>query len=147
MPIPIDRLDAEGRYAAEAAHELTAERLFERRWATSLLDHAVGRLEAEMAAGGKAALFARLLPTLTGGRGQADNSYATIASELGMTPGAVKMAASRLRQCYGEILRQEIARRWPTPPSSKTRSALSSRLSRDERPHDFFCDLRRGFPF
>ena len=95
VPIPIDRLDAEGRYAAEPAHELTAERLFERRWATSLLDHAVGRLEAEMAASGKAALLARLLPTLTGGRGQADNSYATIASELGMTPGAVKMAASR----------------------------------------------------
>ena len=32
-PISIDRRDAEGRYLAEPAHDLTPERLFERRWA------------------------------------------------------------------------------------------------------------------
>jgi DNA-directed RNA polymerase specialized sigma24 family protein len=108
MPISIDRALAEGRYAAEPVNELTPERLFERRWATSLLDHAVARLEAESIAAGKSALFACLLHTLTGGRSEVP--FAAIAVELTLTEGAVKMAASRLRKRYGEILREEIAR-------------------------------------
>ena len=52
--------------------------------------------------------MSHLLPTLTGGRGEVP--LAAIAAELGMTEGAVKMAASRLRKRYGEILREEIAR-------------------------------------
>jgi RNA polymerase sigma factor (sigma-70 family) len=107
-PIPFDRVVAEGRYLAEPVNELTAERLFERRWATSLLDHAVARLEAESIATGKADLVSHLLPTLTGGRSEAP--LANIAAELGMSAGAVKMAASRLRKRFGEILREEITR-------------------------------------
>ncbi len=113
MPVSIDRTLAEGRYSAEPVNELTPERLFERRWATSLLDHAVARLEAESIAAGKAALVACLLPTLTGGRGEVP--IAAIAAELGMTEGSVKMAASRLRKRYGEILREEIARTLANP--------------------------------
>ncbi|GAC1474924.1 MAG: sigma factor [Isosphaeraceae bacterium] len=107
-PVSIDRLKAEGRYGAEPSHDLTAERLFERRWATGLLERAVERLEAEVAAVGKSALLARLLPALTGGRGEVP--HAVVAVELGMTAGAVKTAASRLRRRYGELLREEIAR-------------------------------------
>jgi hypothetical protein len=66
------------------------------------------RLESESTGAGKKALVAHLLPTLTGRR--RDVSLATIASELRMTVGAVKMAASRLRNCYAEILREEITR-------------------------------------
>jgi RNA polymerase sigma factor (sigma-70 family) len=107
-PIPIDRVDAEGRYSAEPANDWTPERLFDRRWATGLLESAVARLEAESTAVGKTALVSHLLPTLTGGRGEIP--FAAIAAELGMTEGAVKMAASRLRKRYGAILREEIAR-------------------------------------
>jgi RNA polymerase sigma-70 factor (ECF subfamily) len=107
-PISIDRALAEGRYSAEPINDWTPERLFERRWATGLLEHAVARLEAESIAAGKTALVSHLLPTLTGGRGGIP--LAAIAAELGMTEGAVKMAASRLRKRYGEILREEIAR-------------------------------------
>ena len=106
-PIPFDCDVAEGRYRSEPVSELTAERLFQRRWATSLLDHAVARLEAEWIAAGKADLLSRLLPTLTGGRSEV--KFADIAAELRMSAGAVKMAASRLRKRYGEILREEIA--------------------------------------
>ncbi len=108
MPISIDRAFAEGRYSAEPVDELTPERLFDRRWATGLLDQALARLEAESIAAGKSALVSHLLPTLTGGRGEVP--IASIAAELGMTEGALKMAASRLRKRYGEILREEIAR-------------------------------------
>ena len=78
------------------------------RWATSLLDHAIVRLEAESIASGKADLASALLPTLTGGRSEVP--FADIAADLGMSAGAVKMASSRLRKRYGEILREEIAR-------------------------------------
>src|SRR4051794_3146971 len=46
-PLPIDADEAERRYGREPAHELTPERLFLRRWATTLLDGVLGRLEAE----------------------------------------------------------------------------------------------------
>jgi RNA polymerase sigma-70 factor (ECF subfamily) len=107
-PISFDRVHAESRYAAEPSDELTAERLYERRWATSLLEHAVARLEAEEVAAGKATLVSRLLPTLSGGQGEV--RLAAIAAELGMTEGAVKTAASRLRRRFGAIIREEIAR-------------------------------------
>jgi RNA polymerase sigma-70 factor (ECF subfamily) len=107
LPNSIDRALAEGRYSAEPADELTPERLFERRWATGLLEHALARLEAESKAAGKSALVSRLLPTLTGGRGEV--LLATVAADLGMTEGAVKTAASRLRKRFGAILREEIA--------------------------------------
>jgi RNA polymerase sigma-70 factor (ECF subfamily) len=108
IPISIDRALAEGRYSAEPVDELTPERLFDRRWATSLLDQAMARLEAESIAAGKSALVSRLLPALTGGRSEV--LFAAIAAEAGMTEGSIKMAASRLRKRYGEILREEIAR-------------------------------------
>jgi RNA polymerase sigma-70 factor (ECF subfamily) len=107
-PVPIDRQEAEGRFGAEPAHDLTPERLFDRRWALGVLDGAVGRLRAEAAAAGKADLFARLLPALTGGRG--GPSLAAVAVALGMSEGAVKTAASRLRRRYGEIVREEVTR-------------------------------------
>jgi DNA-directed RNA polymerase specialized sigma24 family protein len=108
MPISIDRDLAEGRYSTEPVDELTPERLFERRWATGLLDLALARLEAESIAAGRSALVSHLLPALTGGR--SEFPFAAIALEMRMTEGAVKMAASRLRKRYGEILREEIAR-------------------------------------
>jgi DNA-directed RNA polymerase specialized sigma24 family protein len=107
-PIAFDSAVAEGRYRSEPVNELTAERLFERRWATSLLDLAVARLEAESIATGKADVVSHLLPTLTGGRSEV--KFTDIAAQLGISAGAVKMAASRLRKRYGEILREEIAR-------------------------------------
>ncbi len=64
--IPIDALDAEERYRLEPAHELTAERLFERRWVLTLLDHVLDRLAAETSQSGKSRLFEALEPSLLG---------------------------------------------------------------------------------
>jgi RNA polymerase sigma-70 factor (ECF subfamily) len=128
-PLSFDRVQAESRYAAEPVDELTAERLYERRWATSLLERAVARLEAESVAAGKAALVSRLLPTLTGGRGEV--LLAAVAAELRMTEGAVKTAASRLRRRYGAILRDEIAGTVADPADVEEEvSALFAALAR-----------------
>jgi RNA polymerase sigma-70 factor (ECF subfamily) len=113
VPLSIDRLIAEGQYSAEPVDDVTPEQLFERRWATNLLETSLARLEAESAAAGKATLVSHLLPTLTGGRGEVP--FAAIATELGMTEGAIQMAALRLRKRYGAILREEIARTLADP--------------------------------
>ncbi len=56
---------------------------------------------------GNEPLFTRLQHQLTGER--PDNTYQAIADELAMSVGAVKTAAHRLRQRFGERLREEIA--------------------------------------
>jgi RNA polymerase sigma-70 factor (ECF subfamily) len=104
----IDLPDAEGRYAAEPSHDLSPERLFERRWAVTLLDRVLRELGAEMAQANKRPLFDRLGPALLAGGEAAP--YAQIAAELGMTEGAVKAAAHRLRRRFGVLIRAEVAR-------------------------------------
>jgi len=106
--ILIDANDAESRFGVEPTHEQTAERLFERRWALTLLDRVLANLDAEMARADKHALYEKLRPSLLGHEGAP--SYRAIADALNLTEGAVKMAASRLRGRYRSILREEIGR-------------------------------------
>jgi len=97
----------EARYQREPAHEETAERIFERRWALTLLARTLAALREQHAAAGKLPLFEALKASLTGA---ADPPrLRTIADKLGMTEGAVKVAIHRLRQRYRELLRAEIA--------------------------------------
>jgi len=106
--ITIDVALAEVRLAGDLAHEETAERLFERRWAMDLLGLVLARLEAEAARSGKSELFARLRPMLEGeDRGE---SYREVGMAVGLSEGAVKVAAHRLRARYRELLREEVAR-------------------------------------
>jgi RNA polymerase sigma-70 factor (ECF subfamily) len=108
VPIPIDAPAAESRFGGEPAHDLTAERLFERRWALTLLDRTLAALDAEAARSDRPALYERLRPALLGLDGAP--SYQAVAAELGLTEGAVKMAAHRLRARYRAVLRAEVAR-------------------------------------
>jgi DNA-directed RNA polymerase specialized sigma24 family protein len=107
-PIAIDLGDAEGRLGREVAHDQTAERLFERRWALDLLHLVLGRLEAESARSGKSELFERLRPMLEGD--DRVESYRAVGIALGLSEGAVKVAAHRFRARYRELLREEVAR-------------------------------------
>jgi RNA polymerase sigma-70 factor (ECF subfamily) len=104
-PLPLEFDNADSRYDLEAPGGRTPEQEFERRWALTLLDQALAALRAEYAAAGKAALFERLKASLTG---EAE-PYTAIAAELGLSEGAVKVAAHRLRQRYRDCLRAAIA--------------------------------------
>ena len=104
--ISFDGLDAETRYRLEPATKLTPEKMFEKQWALALLEHVLSRLDVEMTSDGKKALFDALKDTLTGTRSIA---YAAIGAELGMSEGAVKVAAHRMRRRYRALLREEIA--------------------------------------
>jgi RNA polymerase sigma factor (sigma-70 family) len=105
--IPIDVATAESSGAFEPADHLTADKIFERRWALTLLEHVLGRLRAEYVSDGRENLFEQLKPTLT--EASRTVAYAEIAARLGTTEGAVKVAVHRLRQRYREALRAEIA--------------------------------------
>lgn len=100
-------LDAEERYGLEPVDSLTPERLYDRRWAITLLEQALQRLEKESVAAGRGPLFAALRSALAGG--EADAPYGQIAARLGMKEGAVKTAMHRLRRRFAAVLRAEIA--------------------------------------
>ena len=104
-PISID--DAETRYGCEPAHELTPERLYEQRWAMTLLDGAMRQLADEYTRSGKHRQFEQLKDLLAGPL--PDRSYAEVGAELGMSAGAVKVAVHRLRQRYREVLAEQVA--------------------------------------
>ena len=106
-PIPIDPAAAETGCHFEPADPATADKVFERRWALTLLDQVLRRLRQEYVASGREPLFEQLKPTLT----EASRSvrYAEMAARLGTSEGAVKVAVHRLRQRYRDLLRAEIA--------------------------------------
>jgi RNA polymerase sigma-70 factor (ECF subfamily) len=107
IPIPIDIAAAETSAGFEPADATTAEKIFERRWALTLLDLVLRRLREEYLRDGKQKLFEQLKPTLT--EASRAVAYAEIARRLDTTEGAVKVAVHRLRQRYREVLRAEIA--------------------------------------
>jgi len=105
--IPLDELLESEAANLELAETWSADRLYERHWALSVLKQVLTRLESEYKAVGNAVLFDRLKEFLVGERGRP--TQAEIASELGMTENAVKQAFHRLRQRYRVLLREEIA--------------------------------------
>lgn len=111
--IPIDPRTAETQYGTEPADTLTADRIFERRWALTLLETVLNRLRSEFENEGKAEWFAALHPCLVGER--TAQPYAELALRLGVGEGTVKSAVHRLRQRYRQLLREEIAQTLATP--------------------------------
>ena len=105
--VPIDAHTAETKFGIDPADSQSADKIFERRWALTLLEQVLQKLREEFVSDGKEKLFEKLKPTLTEpGR---TISYAEIAARLGMSEGAVKIAVHRLRQRYRELIRAEIA--------------------------------------
>ncbi len=107
VEIGLDVADGERRYTRELVEHVTAETLYERRWATVLLARVLERLRREYQAAGKAAIFSRLEGVLSGASGPPE--YDRAARELGISEGAVKVAVHRLRRRYRDALRREIA--------------------------------------
>jgi RNA polymerase sigma-70 factor (ECF subfamily) len=105
--LSLDTELAEQRYRIEPAESTPAERIYERRWALTLLDHTMQRLREEFVAAAKADEFDRLKSCLTAERGEI--SYAAIAAALAVSEGAARVAVHRLRKRFREVFREEIA--------------------------------------
>ncbi len=110
--LSLDAQDAEGRYVLEPRDELTAEKVFERRWALTVLEAAHARLRDDYAQAGKTKRFEALETFLPGE--QAAGTYAQAAGRLGVAVGTVKWEVHQLKQRYRELLRAEIAHTVPS---------------------------------
>ena len=126
--IPWDDLEREGRVEVQAPQEWTAERVYERQWALTLIEQVFARLREECRAAGKAELFETLRVYLSGEKSNA--SYAEAGERLQMSAGAVQVAVHRLRRRYGELLREEISQ------------TVSRPEERDEEIRHLFAALR-----
>jgi RNA polymerase sigma factor (sigma-70 family) len=111
--IPLEELSVDERMEMEPADPVTAEMIYERRWASTVLERVLDLLKDEYRAAGNSALFNSLTQLLPGEPGAL--SQADIAAELGMTENAVRQAFHRFRQRYQLLLRQEIAQTVATP--------------------------------
>src|SRR5437899_4159858 len=105
--VPLEELLLRDRADLEPADTLSADRIYERRWALTLLEQVLVRLGEECRVAGRAALFEQLKQMLADEPSRP--SQAKIAQELSMTENAVKQAFYRLRQRYRLLLREEIA--------------------------------------
>jgi RNA polymerase sigma factor (sigma-70 family) len=103
----LDEPAGEGQVQWEPADEMSAEKIYERDWATTLLNQVLDRLEGEYIGRGRKQVFGRLHIFLLDRK--ASTSYAEVAAALGMSEDAVKKEVSRMRQRYRELLREEIA--------------------------------------
>jgi RNA polymerase sigma-70 factor (ECF subfamily) len=111
--IPLEELRADEWTDMEPSDPMTAEMIYERRWALTVLERVISRLKDEYRAAGNAALFdslKQLLPDEPGAPSQAE-----IAARLGMTENAIRQAFYRFRQRYQSLLRAEIANTVATP--------------------------------
>ena len=105
--VALDGLEAEERYALEPRENLSADILYERRWALTLIARAQDRLRDEMTAAGEGARFEALEPALGGER--TDEGYRQMAERLGVSVNTVKSWVLRLRRRARVLLLKEIA--------------------------------------
>ncbi|MEM7476901.1 MAG: sigma-70 family RNA polymerase sigma factor [Planctomycetota bacterium] len=109
--LSLDFESSEQRYAMEPTENWTADRLFDRQWAITLLNRVMQLLEESYIGKGKQDLFLGLRRYLSGkASGDSDVSYEDLANRLGMTDSAVRVAIHRMRVSYREILHEEIAK-------------------------------------
>jgi RNA polymerase sigma-70 factor (ECF subfamily) len=105
--VHLEALNEKERIELRSSDHLSADRLYERRWALTLMEQVLGRLKNEYETAGNAVLFdllKQLLPDEPGAPSRGE-----IAAQLGMTDNAVRQAFHRFRQRYQILLREEIA--------------------------------------
>jgi DNA-directed RNA polymerase specialized sigma24 family protein len=108
--VSLDTETAENRYQYEPADYLTPEKIFEARWALTLLDHAMTVLHEEYVGRGKELVFNTLKGYVRIGASSPEASYENSAKALGIGVGTVKTFIHRLRNRYLAVVREEVAR-------------------------------------
>jgi DNA-directed RNA polymerase specialized sigma24 family protein len=129
---PLVSLDIESgeRAVAQSPGDLSPSSAFDRAWALAQLDMAWQEIGAEFAGAGKAALYDQLRRMVGG---QSGPPVRETAASLGMSEGAVNVAAHRLRRQLAEVLRKQVALTLESPDEvddeiTRLRNALSGRV-------------------
>jgi RNA polymerase sigma factor (sigma-70 family) len=108
--VRLDAEDAEERYRLEPVEFLTAEKVFDARWAMTVLEEALKKLCQEYTTAEKTSTFETLKTYLDPNNSKAPPSYDEVANRLQITTGAVKTLIHRLRKRYTALLREEVSR-------------------------------------
>ena len=104
--VAFDGNGAGSHLGAEAASHLTPEDVFEKKWAQTITERALGRLQAEWDRRGKTEQFRLYEGFLS--QNKAELSYGELATRLAQSKGATRVAVHRLRRRYAKLLREEI---------------------------------------
>jgi DNA-directed RNA polymerase specialized sigma24 family protein len=107
--VPLDLEGAEDRYRKEPADSLTPDKVFDARWATTLLNRAMDSFKEEYEAQGKSAVFDSLKPFLDVGGNQESPAYEVVAEKLKVSLSSAKTLIHRFRKRYAEIVRKTVA--------------------------------------
>ncbi len=111
--IPLDDIRERERVDDERSDRSTADQIYERRWAFTVLEQVMARLRDEYRSAGNVRFFEQMKKMLMD---EPDRpSQAQVATEFEMTENAVKQAFYRFRQRYQTLLREEIAHTVATP--------------------------------
>jgi RNA polymerase sigma-70 factor (ECF subfamily) len=105
--VSTEELPAEERYRHEPADDLTPDKLFDRRWALTMLEKALAEVRATYELRGQSDLFGALQALIVAP--SESESYAEIGRKLGLSESAVKMQVLRLRKRYQLAFRAEVA--------------------------------------
>jgi RNA polymerase sigma factor (sigma-70 family) len=104
--VPLEVEHGERLYQHEAVEHETPEHIYERQWALTVLEAARAQVALRFEGERRQQMFEKLRPFLTG---DDPASYGDLARELGMTEGALRVAVHRVRQQWGESLRELVA--------------------------------------
>lgn len=93
--------------SAQAIESWPAERLFDLRWAATVVEQALRRLREECESQGRLRAFETLRPCL--GAERQEVSYSALSQTLRVPEATVKRLVHHLRQRYRCLLREEVA--------------------------------------
>ena len=110
--LSLDACDDEVWLVREPSHDESPERLFDRRWASTVISRALERLEQVMCDSVGPERFAALRPFLAKGP---TGAYADVSRTLGIGESAVRVGVHRMRRQFGELLREEVAQTVESP--------------------------------
>lgn len=105
--ISFDSLEAEEWYEGEKIEGESAEHLFDRQWALTVLDNAIRDLEEDATKKDKSPQFAAMQPFLT--NDGSTEAYQSAGENIGMTANAFKVGVHRLRSKFKIALRSQVA--------------------------------------
>ncbi len=112
-PLSFEFDTAEEQYRIDPPSDETPDKVFDKRWALTLLQNVLERLRTELSRSDKDHVFEQLKSCLTGERPGV--GYAEVGARLGMSEGAVKVAVHRLRRRFRDLLLEEISQTVSSP--------------------------------
>jgi RNA polymerase sigma-70 factor (ECF subfamily) len=114
-------------FANEPVDEMTPDRLYQRRWALTILEFAFELLREEYVANGKMEQYERLRPML-GFTAECELDYADVSAQTGVPVNTLKVHVHRLRQRWKEILREQVANTLAEPTEENIKDELRELL-------------------